>query len=78
MTIIFQGHVERIERGFGGKLDVHVQTASAECGQVLVLHAPADAGAHWMPGRMVSITAYAFDPVEPSAVAVQAAELRSR
>ena len=61
MTIVFQGHVERLELGPDNKMDVHVQTAAAECGQVMVLHVPRSSAAHWMPGRCVSITAYAFD-----------------
>lgn len=61
MTIVFRGHVERIETGFNGRLDVHVQTEQDKCGQTLVLHVPAEAAAHWLPGRMVSITAYAYD-----------------
>ena len=60
MTIVFQGHVERVELGADNKLDVHVQTAKAECGQVIVLHVPRAAAAHWLPGRMVSVTAYAL------------------
>ena len=61
MTIVFQGHVERVELGADNKLDVHVRTAMAECGQVVVLHPPRGAAAHWLPGRAVSFTVYAFD-----------------
>ena len=61
MTIVFQGHVTRVESSVGKTLDVHVQTAQAECGQVIVLHVPAAAAAHWLVGRAVRITAYAFD-----------------
>ena len=60
MTIVFQGHVERVELGAESKLDVHVQTADAECGQVVVLRVPRSAATHWLPGRMVSFTVYAL------------------
>ena len=60
MTIVFQGHVTRVELGADSKLDVHVQTAQAECGQVIVLRVPREAAAHWLPGRVVSFTAYAL------------------
>lgn len=61
MTIVFQGHVERVELGPDNKLDVHVQTAAAGCGQVVVLHVPRDKAAHWLPGRLVQVTAFAYD-----------------
>jgi hypothetical protein len=61
MTIVFQGHIERVELGPDNKLDVHVQTASAECGQVVVLHVPRDKATHWLPGRLVQATIFAFD-----------------
>jgi hypothetical protein len=67
VTIVFQGHVERIETGHNNKLDVHVVTSQAECGQTIVLHVQRKDAAHWLPGRMVSVTAYAFDPPEPEA-----------
>lgn len=65
MTITFQGHVKYIELGSDNKMDVHIQTAMAECGQVIVLHIPRKDAAHWLPGRAVSITAYAFDTAPP-------------
>lgn len=69
MTIVFQGHVARVDLGVDNKLDVHVQTAAAECGQVVVLHVPRSAAAHWLPGRAVQVTAFAFD-AEPIRVKV--------
>lgn len=70
MTIVFQGHVERIEQGPGNKLSVHIRTEMEKCGQVVVLHVPPEAAGHWLPGRSVSFTAYAFDPANPVAVPV--------
>ena len=64
MTVVFQGHVERVELGADGKLDVHVQTAAAECGQVVVLRVPRSTATHWLPGRMVSFTVYALPEKE--------------
>ena len=61
MTITFQAHVERIETSREpGMIDVHVQTAQAECGQVVVLRAPKAAAAHWLVGRQVQFTVYAM------------------
>ena len=61
MTIVFQGHIERVNLGADNSLDVHVRTPMVECGQVVVLHVPREASAHWLPGRLVSFTIYAFD-----------------
>lgn len=68
MTIIFQGHIQRVELGGADALDVHVQTAQKECGEVVVLHVPRAAAAHWMPGRCVQFTVFAYDtaPTEPT------------
>ncbi len=69
MTITFQGHVHRIDIGADNKVDVHVQTAAAECGQVIVLRVPREDAA----GRLVSITAYAFE--RPDELVAEAVEL---
>ena len=61
MTITFCGHIERVELGADNKLDVHVKTAMAECGQTVVLHVPRTAAAHWLPGRTVQWTVYALE-----------------
>lgn len=61
MTIIFKGHVAQVVLS-GTYLDVHIQTAAEECGQTIVVHVPRSAAAHWLPGRAVSLTMYAFDP----------------
>ena len=61
MTIVFQGHVARVETSCEPrKIDVHVQTAQAECGQVVVLHVSQEAAAHWLVGRAVHFTVYAM------------------
>jgi len=60
MTIVFQGHVTRVESNVGKTIDVHVQTAQAECGQIVVLHVPQEAAAHWLVGRAVQFTVYAM------------------
>ena len=61
MTITFQGHVERVEVSRElGMIDVCVQTAQAECGQVIVLHVPKASAAHWLVGRQVQFTVYAL------------------
>ena len=65
MSIVFQGHIERVELGADNKLDVHVRTATAECGQVVVLRVPRGAASHWLPGKAVSFTAYALDMPQP-------------
>lgn len=69
MTIVFQGHVERIEVGAPGTVNVHVVTPQAECGQTVVLHVPAKHAAHWLPGLAVQFTVYAYDPTGPKASA---------
>ncbi len=62
MTITFQGHVERVEVSRElGMIDVCVQTAQAECGQVIVLHVPKASAAHWLVGRQVQFTVYALE-----------------
>ncbi len=65
MTIVFQGHVEKVEL-FGANIDVHVVTPMAECGQVVVLHVPRGEAAHWLPGALVQFTIYAMPPATPS------------
>ena len=81
MTIVFQGHVEKIEIGPIGKLAVTLVTPMVECnGAELVVFVPASDGAHWMPGRAVSFTIYALPQKSVSAVlgeAIQAHVERS-
>ena len=67
MTIVFQGHIERVELGADNKLNVYVRTAVAECGQIVVLHPPREASTHWTPGRAVNFTVYAYGDHLPAA-----------
>lgn len=59
MTIVFQGHVQKIENGgIDGKLQVSIVTEAAVCGQTITLAVEPSQAQHWLPGRHVSITAY--------------------
>jgi hypothetical protein len=65
MTIVFQGHVQQISTGnIDGKLQVSIVTEAAVCGQTITLAVDPSQAQHWMPGRIVSITAYTLP--EPS------------
>ena len=61
MTIVFQGHVTKIEQGHQC-VNVHVQPEMSACEHEIVLRIPASDAAHWLPGRQVSVTAYALAP----------------
>ena len=61
MTITFQGHVECVEVSREpGMIDVRIQTAQAECGQVVVLRVPTASAVYWLVGRQVQFTVYAL------------------
>jgi hypothetical protein len=63
MTIQFQGHIESVARA-GAPAD-HVAitciTDSGVCPKGIVVNVPEKDAVHWLVGRMVSITMYAFD-----------------
>lgn len=65
MTIVVKGHVAQVTAAFGGMIEVSVQTAQAECGQVVVLKVPRQHAAHWLVGSAVQMTAYTL-PQEPT------------
>ena len=75
MTIIFTGHVAQVVLS-GINLDVHIQTAAEACGQTIVVHVPRSAANHWLPGRAVSLTMYAFDPPQTANAGIERVEAR--
>ncbi len=64
MTIVFQGHVLSLssESTPVGKLAVTLATPMAESnGRSWTIYVPTAQGPHWLPGRCVNFTLYAFD-----------------
>ena len=61
MTIQFNGHVTKLEAVPDG-MEVHVATEQAKCGHDIVLRMPLTQAEHWLPGRIVVVTAYTLLP----------------
>ena len=62
MTLVFQGHIEKVERAGLAQIAVSVYADQRVCPDGIVLMIPEKDVAHWLVGRCVSITAYAFEP----------------
>ena len=61
MTITFQGHIKSIDMASApnGKIAVTIRLPMAEAdGKELTIFVPTSEGALWLPGQVVSITAY--------------------
>lgn len=63
MTIVFQGHISRLDLHSAplGKVSVTLQTPMSETGgKEWNIYVPQAQAAHWLPGRVVSFTLYAL------------------
>lgn len=59
MTIVFQGHVSKMEATGAGEIEVTIQTPMDPCdGKPIAVRMSQVEAKHWMPGRMVSFTLY--------------------
>lgn len=67
MTIQFQGHVECVSRSPAPTDHVHVYvvTDSGVGPEGIHINVPKSEAAHWLVGKTVSITMYAYDPQPP-------------
>ena len=59
MTIVFQGHVQKLE-GTPTGVAVTIRPAISACPHDIVLLVPRIDAANWLPGDLVSFTVYAM------------------
>ena len=57
MTIAFQGHVEKLERGAGDTI-IYIHGDSTVCDETIVVRAPSAIAEKYHPGVAVSVTIY--------------------
>jgi hypothetical protein len=61
MKTIFQGHVDRVDWSPPNSILVTVHAQADVCDHPIVLRMPEKEVAHWLVGRLVSITAVAME-----------------
>jgi hypothetical protein len=62
MTIVFQGHVSRVESAGIGQIAVTLHTPMEEAGgKEWVIFVPKTSAVNWLVGRIAQFTIYSFD-----------------